>query len=105
MWIRRLSCTLLLGLLSVEPGTVLFAQDARAGSDVFTVRGIQVDVTATTAAAARESAHADGHVKAMEMLLARFLPREQKAQMHGLEASEILRYVKDFEESKQREQQ
>jgi hypothetical protein len=102
MWIRRLSRTLLLGILLVGPGLVLFAQDGRAGSHVFTVRGIRVDATAETAAAAREAAHAEGHVKAMEMLLARLLPRDELSLLRRLEASEILSYVQDFEVADER---
>ncbi len=97
MWIRRLSGALVLGSLLVGAGLVVFAPDAGAGSHVFTVRGIAVDVTAETAAAARETAHAEGHVKAMEKLLARLLPRDELALLRKLEAREVLAYVQDFQ--------
>jgi hypothetical protein len=61
------------------------------------VHGIAVDVTAATAAAAREKAHAEGHVKAMEKLLARLLPRDELALLRKLEAREVLAYVQDFQ--------
>jgi len=97
MWIRRLSGALVLGSLLAGAGLVVFAPDAGAGSHVFTVRGIAVDVTAETAAAAREKAHAEGHVKAMEKLLARLLPRDEQALLRKLEAREVLTYVQDFQ--------
>ncbi len=102
MWIRRLTWALLLGLLLVGPGLVLSAPGARASSHVFTVRGIEVDVTAETAAAAREAAHAQGHVMAFEKLLARLLPRDELNLLRRLEAREILAYVQDFEVADER---
>ncbi len=97
MWIRRFLGTLLLGLLLLGPGLGPFVQDARAGAHVFTVRGVEVDVTAETAAAAREAAHAEGHVMAMEKLLARLLPRDELTLLRKLEAREVLSFVQDFE--------
>ncbi len=82
MWIRRFSAALFLGWL-LAAGLAGSLRTADANSHVFTVSGVPVDVTAETAAAAREAAHAEGHVKAMEKLLARFLPRAEIAQRHG----------------------
>ncbi len=97
MSIRRLLGALALGSLLAGAGLTVFAPDAGAGSHVFTVREIAVDVTAETAAAARETAHAEGHVKAMEKLLARLLPRDAQALLRKLEAREVLAYVQDFQ--------
>ena len=97
MWIRRFSGALVLGSLLAGAGLAVFAPDAGAGSHVFTVRGIAVDVTAETAAAARETAHAEGHVKAMEKLLARLLPRDELTLLRKLEAREVLAFVQDFQ--------
>ena len=97
MWIRRFSGPLVLGSLLAGAGLAVFAPDAGAGSHVFTVRGIAVDVSAETAAAARETAHAEGHVKAMEKLLARLLPRDELTLLRKLEAREVLAYVQDFQ--------
>ncbi len=66
------------------------------------MRGVEVDVTAETAAAAREAAHAEGHVKAMRKLLARLLPRAEQGRLRQLEAEEILAYVQDFEVAHER---
>jgi hypothetical protein len=63
---------------------------------------VPVDVTAETAAAAREAAHAEGHVKAMEKLLARLLPGDEFGLLRPLKAAEILAYVQDFSVANER---
>jgi hypothetical protein len=96
MWIRRASAALFLGLLLTAANSAFVPRGAEAGSHVFTVTGVQVDVTAETAAAAREAAHAEGHVKAMDKLLARLLPRDEISLIRQLKPAEILAYVQDF---------
>lgn len=96
MWIRRASLTLTLGILLAVANSAVGPRGAEAGSHVFTVTGVQVDVTAETAAAAREAAHAEGHVKAMAKLLARLLPRAELGSLRPFEAPQILAYVQDF---------
>ncbi len=96
MWIRHASAALLLGSLLAVAGPAGSVGSAKANSHVFTVSGVSVDVTAETAAAAREAAHAEGHVKAMEKLLARLLPRHEFGLLRQLNAVEILAYVQDF---------
>ena len=96
MWIRRASAALFLGILLAVANSAFLPHGADAGSHVFTVTGVRVDVTGETAAAAREAAHADGHVKAMAKLLARLLPREELTLLRPLEAPQILAYVQDF---------
>lgn len=102
MLIRRTRTLLAVGLIAAVAG--LAARPAAAGTEeeVFTVRGVPVDVTAETAAAAREQAHAEGHVKAMEILLARLLPREDVARVRPLKPAEVVEYVKDFEVAHER---
>lgn len=102
MWIRRTSVALLLGWLLAGAGLALSIRGAEANSHVFTVRGVAVDVTAETAAAARKTAHAEGHVKALEKLLARLLPGDEFALLRPLEAAEILSYVQDFSVANER---
>ncbi len=96
MWIRCASAALFLGILLAVANSAFLPHGADAGSHVFTVTGVRVDVTGETAAAAREAAHADGHVKAMAKLLARLLPREELTLLRPLEAPQILAYVQDF---------
>lgn len=69
---------------------------------VFTVRGIEVDVTAATAAEARETALAEGHVLAMQKLLARLLPREDVIRIQPFKPPQVVPYVKDFEVAEER---
>ncbi len=102
MWIRRASVTLLLGLLLVGAEPAFSLRSAGANSHVFTVTGVAVDVTADTAAAAREAAHAEGHVKALDKLLARLLPGDELSLVRPLKPAEILAYVQDFSVANER---
>ncbi len=102
MWIRRASVALLVGFLLAGAGPGFSVRGAAAKSHVFTVSGVRVDVTAETAAAARETAHAEGHVMAMEKLLARLLPRAERGLSRALKAAEILAYVQDFSVANER---
>ncbi|MEE8506113.1 MAG: DUF2066 domain-containing protein [Kiloniellales bacterium] len=102
MWFRRLSGVLLLALLVAGLGPGLARAQARVDFNVFTVRGIEVDVTAETAAAAREAALAEGHVMAMQKLLARLLPREELTRVIPLKAEQVVGFVKDFEVAAER---
>ncbi|MHA1151060.1 MAG: DUF2066 domain-containing protein [Alphaproteobacteria bacterium] len=102
MWIRCTSVTLLLGIFLAAGGAALSVRSAGANSHVFTVSGVPVDVTAETAAAARETAHAEGHVKALDKLLARLLPRDELSLIRQLEPAEILAYVQDFSVANER---
>jgi len=73
------------------------ATDGRAAeADIFIVRGVNVDVTAETAAAAREQALADGHVAALRRLLERLLPDEYLYRAPELAAPQIAPIVQDF---------
>ena len=96
MWIRRAAAALFLGILIAGAGLDFSVRSAEASSHVFTVSAVRVDVTARTAAAAREAAHAEGHVKAMGKLLARFLPRAEFGLLPQWNPAEILAYVQDF---------
>ena len=77
-------------------GTLAAAEGRAAEADVFTVRGVDVDVTAETAAAAREQALAEGHVLALRRLFARLLLQEDLARAPDLPASQIAPMVQDF---------
>lgn len=64
--------------------------------DVFEVRDVAVDVTAETAAKAREQARAEGEAKAFQTLLERLTLRIEHKGLPRLAAGEISAYVKDF---------
>ncbi len=71
-------------------------------AEVFTVRGVPVDVTAETAAAARETAHAQGQAEAFGRLLARLLPAAELPRVPPLEPAQVVEYVSDFEVAEER---
>ena len=97
MRFRRAAAALVSGLflITVSP----FAQ---AATEAFTVRGVYLDVTAETAAAAREAAHADGHAEAMHRLLDRLLPEAERARVPPLAPARVVELVKDFEVADER---
>lgn len=82
------------GLLAV--GLSGLGRAALAGEEVYTVSGIKVDVTADTAAAAREAALADGHREAYHRLMARLVLDEDQASVPDLSQSEIAQLTQDF---------
>jgi hypothetical protein len=69
--------------------------DAAAPS-IFEVRDVKVDVTAKTAAAAREQALADGEVEAFRLLIERLTLPADRALLPELTRLEIASLVKDF---------
>ncbi|RMD64451.1 MAG: DUF2066 domain-containing protein [Alphaproteobacteria bacterium] len=93
-----LSVVVLVAVIARGTGPAI-AQDE---GEIFTVRDVAVDVTAETAAAAREVALAQGHVAAMERLLARLLPREEQTRVTPPTADRIAELVKDFEVADER---
>lgn len=101
MRFRRGGKALLIGLFSVVLGAWPVAAQQHA-AEVFTVRDVAVDVTAKTAAAAREAAHAQGHVDAMRRLLTRLLPVAQVSEVPELSAAQVAELVKDFEVADER---
>jgi hypothetical protein len=66
------------------------------GGDIFQVSGVEVDVTAETAAAAREQALREGEVLAFRRLLERLTLRVDYGALPRLGFREIESYVKDF---------
>lgn len=70
-----------------EPATV----------DMFTVRGVAVDVTAETAAAARDRALAAGRRTALDRLFARLTPREERARLPQPEGGRLDDLIASFE--------
>ncbi len=83
-----------IALLVLAPG--MFS--GRAGAqEVFTVTDVRVDATAKTAAAARETALAEGERRALGRLLARLTLRADQARLPVLERSQIAALVRNFE--------
>lgn len=64
---------------------------------VYTVAGVDVDMTADTAAVAREQAIAAGHVIAFGRLVARLVPANQRAVLPALAQRNIVPLVLSFE--------
>jgi hypothetical protein len=87
---------LLLGLLL--PVAVGRAQT----SDVFEVRDVDVDVTADSAAAARDKALLDGQRMALGTLLGRIAGKDDAARFSHLSDAEITDLVQDFEVESER---
>lgn len=72
-------------------------QTARAQArDVFEVKGVAVDVTADTAAAAREQALAEGERIAYGRLIGRLVPIAEQHRLPDLGPGEVVRLVKDL---------
>jgi hypothetical protein len=67
-----------------------------AHANVFEVRDVAVDVTANTAAQAREAALADGEAMAFRRLLERLTLSEDHGVLPALKPGEISDYVSDF---------
>jgi len=95
---RRLS-VLLLGL---SLGATLWSPSARSADEVFEIRGVSVDRTDDTAAAAREAAIADGHLKAIQELWMRIVPDSALLDVPYLTAPQIENFVSDFSVSSER---
>ena len=85
-----LACVLALG------GLALPVPVRAQGMDVFEVRDVAVDVTAETAAQAREQAYAEGEAGAFRTLLERLTLRIEHEGLPKLKADEIASYIKDF---------
>ena len=93
--LRALGWSMAVGLALLAGGGAGSAR-AAATPDVYEVDGVAVDVTAQTAAAARDSAVADGHRKAFRRLLERLTLRADRDRLPDLSTERIAGYVKDF---------
>jgi hypothetical protein len=89
---RLVLCAIVLG--AAAPAAR--AQSPVPLGNVFEVRGVAVDVTAATAAAAREQALAEGEQKAFRRLLERLTLRTDRDRLPALSRSEIAAYVQDL---------
>ncbi len=76
--------------------TVGAAGQGAAAQDIFTVRGVAVDVTAQNAAAARERALAQGQVEASRRMLQRLIRRQDRGNLPLIDDNMVNRLVSDF---------
>jgi hypothetical protein len=75
---------------------IAFPSVVEAATGLFEVEGVKVDVTAKTAAAAREQALAEGETKAFRMLIDRLTLPADRGRLPELTRHEIASLVKDF---------
>ncbi len=102
---RRAAAVFLLFGLALWPAVVAAlapVAQAQGSAQVFTLRGVEVDVTADTVTAAREQALAQGQVRALRALLERLVLPEDQGAIPSLSASEVQDYVLDFGVSDER---
>ncbi len=79
-----------------SPGALAQASAPTPVTDVFEVRDVAVDVTAETAAQAREQALAEGQTRAFRQLLERLTLRIEHGGLPELSSEEIAAYVNNF---------
>lgn len=92
MGLRGFVLALLLMSAATPPA---FAQ--RGPDDVFTVRGVEVDRTAATAAAARDLAVNDGQRLAWRRLVERLVPAANRGNLAALPANQLAELMDSFE--------
>ena len=86
-----------IGALFMAVGSIGIGSVSAQTGGVYTVGGVAVDMTADTAAAAREQAIAAGHVLAFRRLIARLVPNSQRAALPALAQSGIVPLVLSYE--------
>ena len=72
-----------------------------ADNPVFTVEGVQVDVTASNALEAKSKAFEQAQADAFEIMAGRMLPEAQAQQFQMPELSTISLFIQDFEVTKE----
>lgn len=88
-----LVAALLLVLLFARP---LLAAAQEAAANPYEVTGVQVDVTAENAPAARSKALADGARQALTMLIERYVPEDRRARFSRMPQDQIEDMISDF---------
>tara|TARA_Y100001960_G_scaffold329064_1_gene419390 strand:+ start:80 stop:1273 length:1194 start_codon:yes stop_codon:yes gene_type:complete len=91
MAVRRISCSIFSSVI-----LTLFVFGEVLAGGVFEVRDVKVDITAETAAKARETALSDGEFRAFRLLLKRLTLSEDHQRLPQLDSGEIATYVSDF---------
>lgn len=88
--------------LVVLAGMIALPATAHARSSAFSVQGIKVDITADSAAAAREKAFNQAQEKAFAKLAERLLSAQEKENLSIPESQIISGFVQDFEITNER---
>lgn len=83
-------------LLALTVATWMPAVALAVPADVFEVRGVSVDATAESAAAARDEALAQGQREAFYRLLQRLTLKEDHSRLPNLSRDAVATYVRDF---------
>ncbi len=83
---RLLVLTLAVGIAQCAIAT---AQPSRESADLFTAKGVAVDATAETAAAARDVALNEGQQRALDIVLRRITLRADQARLPSLEPGDV----------------
>jgi len=100
---RRLVALLALVLAwTATPTPAAQAQDAAQAGDLYTLAGIEVDVTGDSAAEARDQALAEAHRKAFQRLVTRLVPRGAQGQVPDLSYDNLGGLVRSFEVNDER---
>ena len=86
---------------AARPGTAM-AQDGAKGQDLYSIAKISVDVTAESAAEAREQALAEAHRKAFQRLVRQLVPRGAQQELPKLSYDAIESLVRSFEVNDER---
>ncbi len=84
-------------ILALTVLLAFFPQGAYAADDAFTVHRVEVDVTADSAAEAREQAFNEGQAKAFRALAERLLPASEFASFETPDTATVSSLVQDFE--------
>lgn len=83
-------------LLAVAFACPLPAMAQDAAANPYEVTGVQVDVTAENATAARSKALADGARQALAMLVGRYVPEDRRARFSRMPQDQIEDMISDF---------
>ncbi len=93
---RAARISTLVAAITVISAPAAVGRDQPGDDAVFTVLEVAVDVTAETAAAARETALVEGHRAAFERLMTRLVPRNRRGEVPAVTAERIALLVRSF---------
>jgi hypothetical protein len=102
MCLRRVCRIFLIAFVATGWGVLERPRDALAEAAVYVVSAVPVDVTAATAAQARQTAIAEGHRQAFDTLMNRLVLAEDMARLPGLGNDAIADLVGDFSVANER---